>query len=256
VKQSGRHISNNGLDRHGLGGVATVHWNYNVAQLYEEALARREGELSADGCITTKTGIYTGRSPKDKFFVEEPGSANQIWWGPVNNKIDEKSFETVRGRMVDYLKGRDVFVQDVYAAADPANRLKVRVITELAWHSLFARNMFIVPPNSRRADFEPDFTIIHCPQWKSDPKVDGTRSEVCVIIHLGRREVLIGGSLARYIPERSRSPSSHCSTTCCRRRAFCRCTPPPTSGRTATSRSISACRAPARPPCRRIPRAR
>jgi len=195
VKQAGHHISNNGLDRIGLGAVGTVHWNFGIPQLYEESLQRSESELSADGCITTKTGIYTGRSPKDKFFVDEPSSTNDIWWGPVNNKISEKSFDIVRARMVEYLKGRDVFVQDVYGSADPAHRLKVRVITEMAWHSLFARNMFILPSNEELATFEPDFTIIHCPQWKSDPKIDGTRTEVCVIINLARREVLIGGSL-------------------------------------------------------------
>ena len=195
MNQSGTHISSHGLDKHSLTGIGTAHWNLITPALYEQALQRKEGELSADGCICTTTGIYTGRSPKDKFFVDEPGTHDQIWWGPVNNPISEKSFDVVRARMVDYLKGRDVFVQDVYGAADPAHRLKVRVITELAWHSLFARNMFILPTNEELKSFVPDFTIIHCPQWQSDPKIDGTRSEVCVLINLKKREVLIGGSL-------------------------------------------------------------
>ena len=195
MKQVGINISKHGLENHGLSDVANVHWNFIVPAIYEESLRRGESELSADGCITTKTGIYTGRSPKDKFFVDEPGTTNDIWWGPVNNKISEKSFDIVRGRMMDYLKGRDVFVQDVYAAADPAHRLKVRVVTEMAWHSLFARNMFILPTAEELKSFVPDFTIIHCPNWKSDPKIDGTRSEVCVLVNLKKREVLVGGSL-------------------------------------------------------------
>ena len=195
MDNAGSHISNYPLDRTGLAGVRTAYWNLGVPALYEESLRRLEGELSADGCIVTKTGIYTGRSPKDKFFVEEPGSKDQIDWGAVNQPIGQKSFDTVRQRMIGYLKNRDVFVQDVYAGADPAHRLKVRVITEMAWHSLFARNMFIVPPDEELEHFEPEFTIVHCPQWQSDPKIDGTRSEVCVLVHLAERMVLIGGSL-------------------------------------------------------------
>ena len=195
MENLGYHISKLGLDRHGLKDVATARWNYGTPALYEQSLYRREGELSADGCIVTKTGIYTGRSPKDKFFVDEPGCHNEIDWGSVNQPISEKSFDIVQRRMIEYLKGRDIFVQDVYAGADPAFRLKVRVITEMAWHSLFARNMFLLPSDPELETFEPEFTIIHCPQWQSDPKIDGTHTEVCVLINLKTKMVLVGGSL-------------------------------------------------------------
>ena len=108
----------------------------------------------------TITGEYTGRSPKDKFIVDEPSSSADIWWGPVNNKISPEHFDIVHKRMLAYFQGREAFVRDVYAGADPDYRLKVRVVTEQSWHSLFTGNMFIPPAPEALSDFEPDFTVI------------------------------------------------------------------------------------------------
>jgi phosphoenolpyruvate carboxykinase (ATP) len=194
VEQTGPYISKHGLDSLGLTKVSTAHWNYGVPQLFEAALRRAEGVLSADGCIVTKTGEYTGRSPKDKFVVDEPSSSGDIWWGPVNQKIGGDKFDAVHKRMTDYLQNSEVFVQDVYCGADPAYRLPVRVVTENAWHSLFARNMFIRPKPEVLHDFQPEWTVIQCPDFHSNPETDGTKSEVCILVHFAKKMILVGGS--------------------------------------------------------------
>ena len=194
VDHSGSHISSYGLENHGLSDVEVAHWNYGTPALYEQALQRREGLVSADGALVTKTGEYTGRSPRDKFFVDEPGSRADIWWGSVNQPISEKHFDVVHKRMLDYLKGSEVYVQDVYAGADPAHRLAVRIVTENAWHSLFARNMFILPAPQDLAGFRPEYTVIQAPDFHSNPDTDGTRTEVCVLVNLKTKMVLVGGS--------------------------------------------------------------
>jgi phosphoenolpyruvate carboxykinase (ATP) len=194
VEQTGPFISKFGVENHGLHNVDTVHWNYHVPQLYEAALRRREGVLSIDGALVTKTGEYTGRSPKDKFTVEEPGSKDDIWWGPVNQPIGIDKFDIVHDRMIDYFQNRELFVQDCYAGADPEFRLPVRIITENAWHSLFARNMFIRPPDAALHDFVPEYTVIQAPDFHSNPDTDGTASEVCILVNFARKMLLVGGS--------------------------------------------------------------
>ena len=150
--------------------------------------------LARGGGFVTETGEYTGRSPKDKFIVDEPSSSGDIWWGPVNNRISEAHFETARARMTAYLQNRELFVQDVFAGADPDYRLPVRVVTEQAWHSLFARNMFIPPDDAQRAAFRPEFTVLHAPNLHSVPEIDGTRSEVGVLLNFAKRLILVTGS--------------------------------------------------------------
>src|SRR3546814_5715750 len=129
-------------------------------RLYEESLKRNEGQLAEGGALVVLTGKHTGRSPKDKFIVREAATEGDIWWGDVNVAIDEARFQRLYEKLIDYMKGRDVFVQDVYAGADEAYRLPVRVVSESAWHALFARNMFIQPPVERLGDFEPAFTVL------------------------------------------------------------------------------------------------
>ena len=187
-------MSSFGLGNHGLENISTAHWNLPIPALYEHSLRRGESELAAGGGLVVTTGEYTGRSPKDKFIVDEPGSTNDIWWGPVNNKISLEHFDTMRKRMLAYLQHRDVYVQDCYAGADPDYRIKVRVVTEQAWHSLFAQNMFINPPKEELADFVPDFTILHAPNLQSIPAIDGTRSEVFVMLNFAEQLILVGGS--------------------------------------------------------------
>jgi len=194
VDKKGQHISRHGLENHGLTEVSTAYWNMTAPPLYEAGLRRGEGVLSIDGAFVTETGEYTGRSPKDKFMVEEPSSKADIWWGPVNQRFTAEKFDVVHARMLEYFKGREAFVQDVYAGADPAYRLPVRVITENAWHSLFARNMFIRPPAEALADFTPHWTVLQAPNFQSNPDTDGTNSEVCILVNIAKKLVLVGGS--------------------------------------------------------------
>ena len=190
----------------GLGGVATVHRNLAPALLYEHALGRAEGKLGAAGQLVVETGKHTGRSPKDKFFVREPGSETHIDWSN-NQSIDAKTFDALLARLGTYLTGKDVFSLDCYVGADPAYRLPVRVVTEYAWHSLFAHDLFIVPPpastSSGSAEFSPEFTVINAPLFEADPARDGTASSTFILVNLARRIILIGGT--RYAGETKKS---------------------------------------------------
>ncbi|MFQ5959432.1 MAG: phosphoenolpyruvate carboxykinase (ATP), partial [Alphaproteobacteria bacterium] len=194
MRQSGPAVSCHGLDNHGLSRLAAAHWNYTTPALYEEAIRRGEGVVARGGPLVVRTGQHTGRSANDKFIVKESSSADDIWWGAVNKPISPKHFAGIRQKLFAYLQGREVFVQDCYAGADPAHRLEVRIITETAWHSLFARNMFIVPPRDALSEFEPRFTVIQAPGFQADPEADGTHSGVFVIIDFAEREVIIGGT--------------------------------------------------------------
>src|SRR6266436_8244652 len=134
--------------------------NLSPAALYEEAIRRDEAAIVSSGALTAETGKHTGRSPKDKFFVKEPTSQDAIWWHPGNQPIASTKFDGLLERMQQYVARHDVYTQDVFACADPRFRLRVRVITEMAWHSLFARNLFIRPNAEELMSFEPDFTVI------------------------------------------------------------------------------------------------
>ena len=168
--------------------------NLNTAQLVEDAVRNGEGMLSYDGSLVVSTGQYTGRSPKDKFVVEEPTSKDQIWWGAVNQPLSEEHFAGLRERVMAHLAGENLYVQDVFVGADPEYRLSVRVYTETAWANLFARNLFIRPTPEEHGGFSPDFTVIDAPSFHADPEVDGTRSEVFIALNLAERLVLIGGT--------------------------------------------------------------
>ena len=182
------------LSAAGLEGLGTLHWNLAVPALYEQVLQRGEARLSRAGAIIARTGERTGRSPLDRFIVHDPSTADDIWWGDVNRPIGKDVFDGLHMRVASYLRGRDVFVQDLFAGADPNYRLPVRVITEQAWHSLFARNMLIRPKREERRGFVPRFTVIHAPNFLADPQRDGTRSEAFILLDLTRRLVLIGGT--------------------------------------------------------------
>ncbi len=194
MEQAGPVVSSHGLANHGLRNLGTAHWNYTTAALYEQALRRGEGMLARGGALVVLTGQHTGRSPNDKFIVEEESSRDDIWWGDVNRPIGRDKFERLRERLLGYLEDRDVFVQDCYAGADPEHRLRVRVVTDSAWHSLFARNMFIQPPHDALADFVPDFTVLHAPALEADPASDGTNSGTFIVVSFEERLVLIGGT--------------------------------------------------------------
>ncbi|MBT5413118.1 MAG: phosphoenolpyruvate carboxykinase [Rhodospirillaceae bacterium] len=215
--------SEHGLENHGVRNARNVFWNLDAAALYEESVRRGECTLAQGGPLVARTGQHTGRSPNDKFIVEEASSRDGVWWGKVNRPIDEARFASLRTRMLAYLQNRDLFVQDCYAGADPDYRLKVRVVTESAWHNLFARNMFIQPPREALANFEPEFTVIQAPNFHGGGEADGLNSEVFVLVNYAERLVLIGGtsyageikksvfSILNYLlPERGVLPM-HCS---------------------------------------------
>ncbi|MDJ0522181.1 MAG: phosphoenolpyruvate carboxykinase [Planctomycetota bacterium] len=179
-----------------LPNLKDIHWNLSAAELYEEIVRKQEGRVAHQGPIVAYTGEYTGRSPKDKYIVVDETTDEQIWWdGGEAHKFTDEQYEALRMRQEAYLQGRSVYVQDCYAGADDTHRLPVRIVTQKAWHNLFARNMFIQEADEANlADFAPEFTVIHTPGFKANPERDGTRSEVFVVLNFAKRTVLIGGS--------------------------------------------------------------
>lgn len=212
-----------GLERHGIHNTGNVYWNLSTPALYEQAVRHREGLIAHLGPLVVRTGQYTGRSPRDKFVVREPTSEDKIWWGSVNQPFDPACFDRLYGRLMAYVQGRDLFVQDLYVGADPAYRLPIRVITENAWQNLFARNMFIRPDRSELQYLVPQFTVLAVPNFHGIPEVDCTRTEVFVVVNFERRLILIGGTayageikksvftILNYLLPLERVLSMHCS---------------------------------------------
>jgi phosphoenolpyruvate carboxykinase (ATP) len=182
-----------------LGGTGVqasrpVHANQTTTALVTEAIRRGEGRLSLDGALMVETGVHTGRSVQDKFVVDEPSVTKDIWWGKINQKLSVERFNALKGRVQAYLQGQDLFVQDLYAGADPAHRVRVRLVTTQAWNALFARNMFIRPPAADLAGFEPDYVILHAPLFHTDPQVDGVRSSTTIALSFEQKFILIAGT--------------------------------------------------------------
>ncbi|MGE4561909.1 MAG: phosphoenolpyruvate carboxykinase [Rhodospirillales bacterium] len=186
--------SSHGLEHHGLDKGKITYWNLGTPELFEHALQRQEGELTCHGAFIALTGEHTGRSPNDRFVVEEDSTKGDIWWGNVNRPIAANKFGGLRHKMIKHLGRGEIFVQDCYAGADPANRLKVRVVTENAWHSLFVRNMFIQPAEDDLGEFEPEFTVLQAPSLTADPGTDGTTSGTFILVDLAQGLILVGGS--------------------------------------------------------------
>jgi phosphoenolpyruvate carboxykinase (ATP) len=179
----------------GLANVAEVYHNLSTPALYEESIKRGEAEVGHLGPLVVDTGKYTGRSPNDKFVVREPSSQDKIWWGKINRPFEQQWFDQLRYGLRSYLQNKDVFVQDAYSGADPKYRIKVRVITEHAWHNLFARTLLIRElDRAVLDDFEPDYTVIQCPGFQADPDMEHTQSEAFILLNTGERMVVIGGT--------------------------------------------------------------
>jgi phosphoenolpyruvate carboxykinase (ATP) len=193
AREHGRKHSDTGLDALGIRPRANVYWNLNTPELYEIIARRGEGLISAHGALIVDTGEHTGRAAKDKAIVREPSSADKVFWGDVNKDFPQENFNRLRERMIRHAESLDLFVQDTYAGADPRYRLPVRIITELAWHSLFARTMFI-NDDAGTGNHTPEFTIVNLPSFKADPATDGTRSETFILMDFNQRLVLIGGT--------------------------------------------------------------
>ncbi|MEW5702199.1 MAG: phosphoenolpyruvate carboxykinase (ATP) [Candidatus Zixiibacteriota bacterium] len=178
----------------GLHNVGQVFANLTTPALYEQVIRRREGILAHLGPLVVRTGHHTGRSAHDKFIVTDDVARDRVWWGQATQRFEPARFDALFARICAYLQGNDLYIQDLYAGADLSHRIGVRVINETAWHNLFARTMFIRPDRESLAGFHPDFTIIHVPSFHALPELDGTVSETFIILHLGRRLVLIGGT--------------------------------------------------------------
>jgi phosphoenolpyruvate carboxykinase (ATP) len=184
-----------GLEALGIVRSGSVHWNLSPAALYEESLRRGEAQLACDGPLVARTGQHTGRSPNDKFVVREPQSEQHVHWGSVNKPIDEAKFDALHRDMMAYAQDKDLFVLDAWGGTDPKYRVPIRVVNEFAWHNLFARNMFLPETDPvKRATHRPEYTVIDFPKFKADPARHGTRSEVFILVHFGRKLVLIGGT--------------------------------------------------------------
>ena len=189
------HTPKVGLDAHGLTGLGDVFWTPHTALLYEHIVRNNEGTIAHGGPIVVDTSPNTGRSPNDKFVVQDPENSEKIWWGKVNRPISEENFDRLFERVQNYLKAKTVYVQDCNAGADPRYRLPIRVATEFAWHSVFARNLFRhIPDAAQRAAHEPQFVVIDAPGCKANPETDGTDSETFIVLNFARRMVLIGGT--------------------------------------------------------------
>ena len=188
------HASRHGLDTMGFQHRGRAYWNLRAPTLIAEAVRRGEGNLSDRGALVVSTAPRTGRSPKDRFYVREPGSEQHIHWGKVNVGIDAGVFDRLQEKVFAYLADKDVYVQDVYAGADPSHRLNVRVVNEFAWQNLFVRQLFVRPEGDATRDHKPDFTVVAAPNCKADPAADGTNSDAFIIINFAKKMVLIGGS--------------------------------------------------------------
>ncbi len=183
------------LAAHGFRNLASAYYNLCPPKLYELAIMHSEGVIADMGPLVVRTGKYTGRTPRDRFIVQEPSSEKQIWWGPVNKPFDSEAFDHLYHRLLAYFEGRGVFVQDCYVGADPSYRLRIRVVTEHAWQSLFAYNMFIRINNKQELEqFVPDFLVIAAPNFQADPEIDHTLSEAFILINLAKKIVIIGGT--------------------------------------------------------------
>lgn len=183
-----------GLEYHGIHNPGVVHWTPHTPFLYEHAIQRKEARMAHLGPMVVYTGQYTGRSPKDRFIVKEPTVEAHVEWGKINQPIEATTFDNIYRRLMGYLQRRELYVQDCFVGADPAYRMAVRVISESAWHSLFARNIFIQATNAELQNFIPEFTVIQAPYFHTVPEVDGTNSEVFIGMHFGRKIIIICGT--------------------------------------------------------------
>ena len=208
----------------GLGNVANAFWNLPPAQLVEESLILGMGELASSGALAIDTGEFTGRSPKDRFIVEDDITKDTVWWGNINIKFEKEKFDLLYGKICAYLTNRDVYVRDAYACADENYRLNLRVVTEYPWSNQFASNMFLRPTREEIECFDPEWHIVCAPGFYSDPEIDGTRQHNFAIINFTEKKIIIGGtgytgeikkgifSVLNYIlPQNKNVLSMHCS---------------------------------------------
>ena len=217
-------ISKFPLSINGIEKVKSAYWNLPHAVLVEEALARQEGVLSQSGALMVNTGEHTGRSPNDKYIVQfGTDDESEIWWGKVNQPISAAKAKQIHAKLITYLEDKDVFVQDLRAAAHPAYHVAIRVITTKAWTGLFSTDLFIRPTMEERLTQKPEYTILHCPDFYANPNEDGILSPTFIILDLKSKLILVGGTgyagevkksvftLMNYLLPKQGVLSMHCS---------------------------------------------
>lgn len=190
----GNEHSNYGLEHHGLSNLNDIYWNLNTPALYEHAIRRNEGVLAHLGPLVVRTGHHTGRSANDKFIVQESSTEKEIWWGKINRPISSEHFDQLHCGTNLHLQTQDVYVQDCFVGASPKHRMPIRIISQYAWHNLFARNMFIQATHQELLKHVPEFTLIVAPRHHADPALHGTHSETFIVINFAQKLVLIGSS--------------------------------------------------------------
>jgi phosphoenolpyruvate carboxykinase (ATP) len=184
-----------GLENHGLTNQHETYWNLRRAALYEEIIFRGEGKISQGGAVVVNTGRHTARSPNDKYIVRESSTEKHVWWGEYNRPLSPEKFNELFDRLQAFLQGKDVFVQDCFVCADEVQRVPIRVITEYAWHSLFARNMFLLPRS--REEYKrhvPVFTVVAVPSFRGLPQIDGVRRNTFITLNLAQGLCIIGNT--------------------------------------------------------------
>ena len=188
-------VSSHGLEAQGIRTGAKLHWNLTTAPLVETAIERHEGLLAKDGPLVVKTGKHTGRSAQDKFIVRDAETENTVWWGKSNASMTPDAFANLKADFMAQLATKpDLFIQDLFGGSQPEHRVKVRVINEYSWHSLFIRTMLVRPGEGELANFVPDYTIIDLPSFRADPERHGCRSETVIAVNFTEKLILIGGT--------------------------------------------------------------
>ena len=187
--------SDYGLENHGLRNLREIYWNLPNEALYEEVVFRSEAKISRDGALVVTNGKQTARSATDKFIVKEHTTEKDIWWGEYNRPFNADKFNELYSRLQGFLQGRDVFVQDCFVCADPEYQLPIRVVTEYAWHSLFARNMFILPRTREEyRQLVPKFTVLCAPSFQGLPQIDGTSTNTFIVLNFAQQLAIIGNT--------------------------------------------------------------
>ena len=194
MNETGLKAKDTDLVQLGLSKVKMAYWNIEPDKLVEETIARKEGVLTDVGALAVDTGEFTGRSPKDKFVVDDKNTKDSVWWGDVNNRYEENKFDGLHHRMLAYFENKEVWIRDSYACADPQYRINIRVVTEYPWSNLFANNLFLRPTKDELNTFKAEWTIICAPGFKADPKIDGTRQHNFAILNFTKKTILIGGT--------------------------------------------------------------
>jgi phosphoenolpyruvate carboxykinase (ATP) len=195
VKHAADFASDYKLKNHGLIHLDRVFWNLPTSALYEESVFRGESHIVYGGPLLVYTGKWTARAANDKYIVREHLTEDKIWWGQYNRPFSPEKFDSLLARLQAFLQGEELFVQDCYVGADPNYRMPIRIITDAAWQSLFARNMFIkIKSRDELKNHVPEFTLIASPSFKCDPAVDGTRTETAIIINFSKRLAIVAGS--------------------------------------------------------------